>query len=181
MSPVLVVGFGGATIFAYIAGNTFVFHDLYGLSALGVSLVYGVNAVGNMVGSLGYGRLVTRWPPETLTTYGCLAALLAALALLATGLTGTDSFGSTCALLFVIVASFGVTFPGALTTAQERGRDAPGATSALLGGTQFMFGAASSPVVGAIGTNSVVPLSALMVTTLAAASGFAQASRRHTP
>ncbi|WP_280395064.1 multidrug effflux MFS transporter [Nocardia brasiliensis] len=64
LGPVLAISFGGAAVFAYIAGTTFVFHDVHRLTPAVSSLVYGVNAVGNMAGSLGYGRLVKRWPRQ---------------------------------------------------------------------------------------------------------------------
>ncbi|MFJ3951624.1 Bcr/CflA family efflux MFS transporter [Streptomyces libani] len=57
LTPVLALACGGAAVFAYIAGTTFLFQDIYRLSPALSSLVYGVNAVGNMAGSLTYGRL----------------------------------------------------------------------------------------------------------------------------
>lgn len=67
------------------------------------------------------------------------------------------------------VVFFGVFFPAVTTVAQSRGRDAPGATSALLGSSQFALGAVVSPVVGLFGAHSPAPIAAVMTVCLAAA------------
>ncbi|SCK57116.1 hypothetical protein [Streptomyces sp. WMMB 322] len=72
----------------------------------------------------------------------------------------------TWACLFVTVTAFGVFFPAVTTVAQSRGRDAPGATSALLGSGQFTLGAAASPAVGLFGTHSPAPMAAVMTVCL---------------
>ncbi|MFF7313181.1 Bcr/CflA family efflux MFS transporter [Streptomyces sp. NPDC008137] len=145
LAPVLALACGGAAVFAYIAGTTFVFQDIYRLSPALSSLVYGVNAVGNMAGSLAYGHLAKRRAPETLLiTSGALATTGAAALLLIQATTGSTT-QLTWLCLLITISAFGVFFPAVITVAQSRGRAAPGATSALLGGSQFLFGAAASP------------------------------------
>ncbi|MBS4104409.1 multidrug effflux MFS transporter, partial [Tsukamurella paurometabola] len=167
ISAVLIVGFGGATVFAYIASSSFVFHTVYGMSAVHVSVVYGVNAVGNMAGSMLFGRLVRRRSPEAVVVTGTTGGLACSAALLITGALGVDSVVTTWLLLFGVLVSVGITFPGALTISQQRGADAPGSTSALVGAVQFSFGAASAPVVGVLGATSVTPIAAVIATTSA--------------
>ena len=41
-------GLAGASMFAYIAGATFVLQQIYGLSPQGFSLVFGINSLGIM-------------------------------------------------------------------------------------------------------------------------------------
>ncbi|MFJ3951625.1 hypothetical protein ACIPXV_16465 [Streptomyces libani] len=65
-----------------------------------------------------------------------------------------------------------------ITVAQSRGRAAPGATSALLGGGQFLFGAAVSPLVGLFGTQSPAPMAAVMTSCLALGTLAAIAAKR---
>ncbi|MEU1984865.1 hypothetical protein [Nocardia sp. NPDC019395] len=71
--------------------------------------------------------------------------------------------------LLVSLTAFGVFFPAVVTIAQARGREAPGATSALLGGGQFLLGAAASPVVGLFGDTSPAPTAAVMAGALGSA------------
>ena len=59
----LSAGLAGASMFAYIAGSTFVLQRIYGLSAEQFSWAFGLNALGIMAaGQLG-ARLARRWSP----------------------------------------------------------------------------------------------------------------------
>jgi MFS transporter, DHA1 family, multidrug resistance protein len=63
-----------------------------------------------------------------------------------------------------------VPLPGPDHGGQSRGRDAPGATSALLGAAQFTFGAAASPLIGLFATRSAAPMALVMGAFLALAT-----------
>lgn len=168
--PALALSFGGASVFAYIAGTTFVFQDIYRLSPSLASLVYGVNAIGNMTGSLAYGRLAGRRSPETLLIASGTVATAGTAALLLIQTTTGSTMLLTWLCLLTAITAFGVFFPAVITIAQSRGRAAPGATSALLGGGQFLLGAAASPLVGQFGTQSPTPMATVMTSCLAAAT-----------
>ncbi|MFG3258628.1 Bcr/CflA family efflux MFS transporter [Streptomyces sp. NPDC048172] len=180
LAPVLTLAFGGAAVFAYIAGTTFVFQDIHHLSPAVSSLVYGVNALGNMTGSLAYGRLARRRSTETLLVASSAMALTGpVLLLLVQAVTGTGTgMLLTWLCLLLAVTAFGVFFPAVVTLAQRRGRAAPGATSALLGGGQFLLGAAASPLVGLFGTHSPAPMATVMAISLLLATLAALATRR---
>jgi DHA1 family bicyclomycin/chloramphenicol resistance-like MFS transporter len=173
---VLALGCGGAAVFAYIAGTTFVFQDIYHLSPALSSLVYGVNALGNMSGSLAYGRLARHRTPEALLIISGILATAGAVALLL--LQATTGSSMTWLCLLITISAFGLFFPAVITIAQSRGRAAPGATSALLGGGQFLFGAAASPVVGMFGTQSPAPMAAVMAVSLTLGTLAAIATKR---
>lgn len=176
LAPVLALTFGGAAIFVYIAGTSFVFQDVYRLTPAVSSLVYGVNALGNMAGSLTYGGLAKRWRAETLLRTGVLVSLVGPVALVVAQLSTGGGLVTTWICLFVSVTAFGVFFPAVTTVAQSRGRAAPGATSALLGGGQFAFGAAAAPLVGLFGTQSPLPMAVIMAGCLALATAATVAS-----
>nr|WP_262039558.1 multidrug effflux MFS transporter [Streptomyces sp. Isolate_219] len=178
LTPVLALACGGAAVFAYIAGTTFLFQDIYRLSPALSSLVYGVNAVGNMAGSLAYGRLAKRRPPEDLLIIsGALAATGVAALLLIQATTGS-TMPMTWLCLLITISACGIFFPAVITVAQSRGRAAPGATSALLGGGQFLFGAAVSPLAGLFGTQSPAPMAVVMTSCLALGTLAAIATKR---
>jgi len=170
--------FGGAAVFAYIAGSTFVFSDVHGATPGLVSVIYGVNALGSMAGSVVCGRLVARAGTERLLLAGIASALLAAAVLAAALLTTGGSLVLTWACLFAVITAFGVFFPAVTAAAQEAGRDAPGATSALLGGGQFLLGGAVSPLVGVFGTSSALPLALIVTGCLAVATAAALIMRQ---
>ncbi|WP_029901249.1 multidrug effflux MFS transporter [Nocardia brasiliensis] len=170
LAPVLALSFGGAAVFAYIAGTTFVFQDVYHLTPAAASLVYGVNAIGNMLGSLACGRLVKHRPPETLLVASAAVAAAAAALLFLASVTTDSPLAVTWGCLLVSLTAFGVFFPAVVTIAQQRGRTAPGATSALLGSGQFLLGAAASPIVGLFGTHTPAPMAAVMTLVLTLAT-----------
>ncbi|MFJ4818589.1 multidrug effflux MFS transporter [Streptomyces sp. NPDC088801] len=178
LAPVLALACGGAAVFAYIAGTTFVFQDIYRLSPALSSLVYGVNAVGNMAGSLAYGHLTKRRTPEALLIISGTLATTGAATLLLIQATAGSTTQLTWLCLLITISAFGVFFPAVITVAQSRGRAAPGATSALLGGSQFLFGAAASPLVGLFGTQSPAPMAAVMSSCLALGTLAAIATKR---
>ena len=63
VGTVLSSGLAGASMFAYIAGSSFVLQRIYGLSAVGFSLVFATNSLGLIaLGQLG-GRLARRRSP----------------------------------------------------------------------------------------------------------------------
>ena len=177
LAPVLTLAFGGAAVFAYIAGTTFVFQDIHHLSPALAGVVYGVNAIGNMAGSLAYGRLSRRWTTESLLVASSAVALTCPAVLLLVQVSTGSTLVVTWLCLLLAVTAFGVFFPAVVTIAQRRGRAAPGAASALLGGGQFLFGAAASPLVGLFGTHSPVPMAAVMAVCLALATLAAVATR----
>ncbi|MER5439476.1 MFS transporter [Streptomyces sp. NPDC002790] len=178
LAPVLTMGGVGAAVFAYIAGATFVLHDLLRLSATMTSVVYGVNALANLGASLLYGRLVRGRRPETLLVIGAVAGLGGQLLLLVLTATVGSQLWAFCLCLLITVASFGFVFPAVNAVGQSRGRTAPGTMSALLGVAQFTFGAAASPLIGLFGTRSAAPMAIVMATFLALTTAGATVCRR---
>ncbi|MFM9368413.1 multidrug effflux MFS transporter [Streptomyces sp. Da 82-17] len=181
LAPMSALACGGAAVFAYIAGTAFVFQEIHHLSPALSSLVYGVNALGNMAGSLAYGRLAGHRRPEALLVIGATVATAATAALFTVQVTVGSTMPLTWLFLLIAVSAFGLYFPAVITVAQSRGRAAPGATSALLGGGQFLLGAAASPLVGLFGTSSPAPMAAIMTSFLALGTLAALATRHTGP
>ncbi|NGN62787.1 multidrug effflux MFS transporter [Streptomyces sp. A7024] len=177
LAPVLTMGCLGAAVFSYIAGATFVLHDLLHLPATMSSLVYGVNAVANLGAALLYRRLVRRLRAETLMVIGAVLGLGGQLLLLVLTAAVGSQLWSFCLCLLISVPSFGFLFPAASAVGQSRGRQAPGTMSALLGVAQFSFGAAASPLIGLFGTRSTAPMAVVMGGFLALATAGALVCR----
>ncbi|MER5645073.1 multidrug effflux MFS transporter [Streptosporangium sp. NPDC002524] len=152
---VLASSFTGAALFSYIAGSTFVFQDVYGLSATRYSLVFATNALGMLASSLLFGRLSARVRVSTLLVTGLSVAGTGTAALVASLVTTGGSLAVTWACLFVTVAGLGTALPATTTVVQSLGHDAPGAASGLLGGSQFVLGAAASPLSGLLGGGTI--------------------------
>jgi MFS transporter, DHA1 family, multidrug resistance protein len=161
-------GLAGASMFAYIAGATFVLQRLYGLSPQGFSFVFGLNSVGIVAFSQLAARLVRTTTPQRILTLGLTLNLTGALGLLVSVLTEAPLPFVVCSL-FVMVASLGSVFPTttAIALADQGGR--AGTASSLLGLLQYVFGALVAPLVGIAGEGTAVPLGVVA----ASASGAA--------
>lgn len=166
---VLVLGFAAAALFTYIAGSSFVFEDLHGVSASMYSLIFATNAVGMLIAGACFSRLAPRLRLNTLLTAGVAVAASGAAAQVVLRLTLGETLAGTWITLFVTVTGIGLVFPATMSIGQALGRHAPGAASALLGGLQFLLGALASPLVGLFGTGSSLPMAVIMLAATATA------------
>ena len=175
---VLTLSFGNAAIFAYIAGTSFVFAGDFGFSPVMISIVFGVNAAGNLTGALLFGRMTGRGGTRRAAWSALGVATTSAALLTALAVAGAAPAPIIWATLLVAVAAFGVLFPAVTTEAQNAGRAAPGGASALLGAGQFTLGAAVSPLVGAFNGSGAIPLAAVMAACFVLATAAYLLARR---
>jgi DHA1 family bicyclomycin/chloramphenicol resistance-like MFS transporter len=167
----LASGLAAASMFAYIAGATFVLQRIYGLSPQGFSLAFGVNSLGIMAAAQISARLIKRWSPVRLLAGGLIVNLVGALCLVGTVLLGLGLpflLGS----LFVMVSAIGLILPNGTALAMSGHADQAGTASALLGLLQYVIGAVVAPLVGVAGQRTAVPLGVVAVTVSAAASAL---------
>lgn len=151
-------GLATASMFAYIAGATFVLQRIYGLSATGFSLAFGGNAVGllffNQLGAM----LARRgWPAVRVMAIGLVTNLVGAGALCVV-VVAHLSLAAILMALFVMVAALGLVFPTATTLAMSGHPEQSGAASSLLGLGQYVLGGLVAPLVGLRGDHSAVPM-----------------------
>ena len=166
---VLVLGFAAAALFTYIAGSSFVFEDLHGVSATMYSLIFATNAVGMLIAGACFSRLAPRLRLNTLLTAGVAVAALGAAAQVVVRVAFGETLAGTWITLLITVSGIGLVFPATMSIGQALGRHAPGAASALLGGLQFLLGALASPLVGLFGTGSSLPMAVIMLAATATA------------
>ena len=81
-------GLAGATMFAYIAGSTFVLQRIYGMSPQGFSLVFGCISLGLVAAAQAGARIALVWPLTRVLGLGLGINLLGASALLAAVISG---------------------------------------------------------------------------------------------
>ncbi|MCW8379740.1 multidrug effflux MFS transporter [Streptomyces justiciae] len=162
MGYVLVLSCASAALFAYISGSPFVFQDIYGASATGYSLIFAVNAVALLVASGLLGVLSRRMHMNTLLSIGVGLSVLATAVQAVIDLTVGGSLVTTWICLFVTMFGLGLTITSTYTLGQAVAKHAAGGASAMLGGGQFLLGAAVSPLVGAFGESSPTPMALIM-------------------
>lgn len=170
MGYVLTLGFAAAALFSYIAGSSFVFEDIHGVSATGYSLIFASNAVGMLIGGFCFSRLARRVRLNTLLTAGVVVSLTGTLAQVVLRLLVGETMIGTWITLFVAIGAIGLVFPATMSIGQGLARRAPGAASALLGGFQFLLGALASPLVGVFGTASSLPMAVIMLVSMCCAA-----------
>jgi MFS transporter, DHA1 family, multidrug resistance protein len=150
-------GLAGATMFAYIAGSTFVLQRIYGLSPQGFSFVFGAISLGLVAAAQGGARLALVWPLTRVLGLGLIINLLGATSLLVTVISGWP-MGVLIGALVVMVCAVGLIFPTANALAMADYPDLAGTASSLQGLSQFVFGAIAAPLVGIAGEQTAVPL-----------------------
>ena len=150
-------GLAGASMFAYIAGSTFVLQRIYGMSPQGFSLVFGCISLGLVAAAQGGARLALIWPLPRVLGFGLTINLFGATALLVAVITELP-LGALIGALVIMVCAVGLIFPTANALAMADYPDLAGTASSLQGLSQFVFGAVAAPLVGIAGEQTALPL-----------------------
>ena len=140
-----------AGFFAYLAGSSFVYQDVYGVSPAGFSVLFAVNAVG-MLGASGLNhRLLARFTPAQLLATALVVNAVAGAVVLVVLLAGDLPLLVLAAPLFVLVASMGLVIPNSTALALSLHPDRAGTASAYFGTLRLGLGALATPLVGLAG------------------------------
>lgn len=158
----LIQGFVAAALFSYISGSSFILQDIFNLSAQTYGIVFGVNALGFITLSQITGRLVDYVKEEKLLVAGFIIALSGGVTLLLASLNG-ENFWLVMFGLFLVISSVGVLNPTSLSLAMEKQENNAGSAAAFLGLFQFIFGGVAAPLVGFLGTTTVLPLASIIL------------------
>jgi DHA1 family bicyclomycin/chloramphenicol resistance-like MFS transporter len=159
---VLIGGLMFSTLFSYIGGSSFVLQDIYGLSVAEFGLAFGVNSLGFLLGSQLNPWLLKRYAPRQLVRFGVGIAAVSALLMLAAAVTGFGGLTLILAPLWFLLFACGLTLPNTPALALSRHGEAAGTAAAMLGASQFVIGGAAAPIIGALGSDSAVPMAAVM-------------------
>lgn len=156
----LMGGLNFAGLFTYLSASPFLFQDLYGLSAQGYGLLFGINSIGVVFGVQASARIMRRVGPQwvmacstaSMFTMGWLIAIF--------DWAGFGFWGTAVPLWFYIM-SFGFTIPCIQALALGRHGNQPGTAASLLGAATFGFAGAMTPVVGLF-SGAAAPMGLLM-------------------
>ncbi|WBB75527.1 multidrug effflux MFS transporter [Micromonospora sp. WMMD1128] len=156
----LTQGFAFAGLFAYISGSSFVFQDVFGVSAAVFSVVFGVNALALVATGQLNARLLDRFSPRRLLVPTLVVGLVTAVGVLTGALAG--SLAVTAVALFAFVGSLGMVMPNSTALALDAHARHAGTAAALMGGIQSVVGALAAPLVGLGGEGSAVPMAVVL-------------------
>jgi len=172
MGFALIGGFSGAAMFSYIAGSSFVFIDVHGLSAQQYGAVFGANALGMIIASQVNHALLGRWRAQDLLRVAVMAMALLGLlgvagSVLSPHVGWVPGHGAQALLVLLVpvfgfLVMFGLTSPNTSAAAMAAHRSGGGSASALMGTLQFGQGALAGALVGALSDGSAFGMTAVM-------------------
>ena len=158
----VIQGFVMAGFFGYISASPFVLQNIYGLSAQQYALCFGFNGFGIMIFAQITGRLCTAYGDRVVLGVGAALSLFASLCVLAVGALHLPAVFM-IASLFLFVSCIGITTTTSFSLAIASQTEGAGSASGLLGVTSFVFGAATSPIVGLGGAGTSLPMAVVAV------------------
>lgn len=170
------LGFGG--MMAYISASPFVGQVVLGMSPFVYSLAFALGALAMITANTINARLAGRVQPTRMLLLGAILALTAGVALTTLTLTDTLSPAAFIACAFTLTGGTGFIMSNASALALARAREARGSGSALLGAAQFAVGGVASPLVGAWGEHTALPMALFVLTVATLAVGGALLARR---
>jgi len=169
---VLIVGLGGGAMIGYVAGSSFVLQDVYGASPQLYGVLFGLNAVFLVVGAQVNAHLLASRSPRSLLRVGLVMLVVAGAALVVIVSLPTASLATVVAPLMLQMASWSFVQANALALALTDHPEVAGTAAALLGVSQYAFGAVAAPLVGLGGSDTALPM-ALVIAACAVGAALA--------
>ena len=161
MGYALTQSFITSGIFAYVSGTPFVYQTIYGVSPQVFSILFGINGVGIMIGTILIGKFADVIPETRFLKIGLLMSITASFSLFIVVLFHGPLYAVVISI-FVFISSIGIISTSSFSLAiQDQGHVA-GSASALLGLLPFIFGAISAPLVGIAGEATAIPMGTIM-------------------
>jgi DHA1 family bicyclomycin/chloramphenicol resistance-like MFS transporter len=174
-----VFGFGFGSMMAYIAASPFIGQVILEMPPFVYSLAFTAGAVAMILANSINARLAGRVRPQRMLLFGTSLSLAAGIALTTLAATNALSTASFIACAFTLTGGTGLIMSNASALALGLAEHARGAGSALLGATQFTIGGLASPLVGAWGEHTALPMAVfvLAASTLSFSGAIAYARR----
>jgi DHA1 family bicyclomycin/chloramphenicol resistance-like MFS transporter len=148
MGHILINGFGFGWMFAYVAGSPLVLLRLLHVSPVIYAAMFATTGAGIVTGASVNGFIGSRgFGPRRILGFAISVALLAALGLIALGLTRHASLLTVMPLLVASTFCFGLAAPSAARGALDPMPELAGMAGGLLTSVQMLCGAASSSLV----------------------------------
>jgi len=168
VGAVIIAGANFSALFAYLSSSSFLFQDVYTLSAQEYGLLFGINSIGVVVGVQTSSRLQKHIGPQWIIAGATLVQLVAALAIIALDASGAGLFGIVIPLWFFIAAC-GFNFPAISALALVRHGHEAGTAASVLGAANFGVAGIISPVVGLFTITNAIPMAGVMVVAIVVA------------
>ncbi|AMM34256.1 Bicyclomycin resistance protein [Sinomonas atrocyanea] len=166
-----------AAMMSYIPASPFVYQVVMGLPPLAYGALFGLNAAGLIIAGYISSRLVKRIPAQRIVAVAAPLLLVFCAAILALALAPVPRW-LLAIPIWCAVTSVGFLMGNSSALALGAVRHVSGSGSAVLGATQFVFGAIVSPLSGLAGDHTAVPMAVIMTVAAAVAAVLALVLRR---
>lgn len=154
----LTAGFVQGGMFAYITGSSFVFIQLFHLSAQQYGILFGSNAAGLIAASQLNGFLLKHMHFSKILSRIVIFYLFASLLLFIMACLPSGNLWRIAIPLFLCISCVGFTIPNATAGALLRYGTHAGSASALLGTLMFSCGALSAAMVSLLANGTAWPM-----------------------
>ncbi|WP_069300991.1 multidrug effflux MFS transporter [Neptunicoccus sediminis] len=158
MALTLVGAFGMASFFVFIASGSFVYTGQFGLSPIGFSIAFAINAVGFFGASQMAAPIGERLGMVRVVRLAVLGFAGTTLFLLALGLAGLVNLYVLVGLLFCANAFLGLVIPTTMVLALEEHGEIAGLASSLGGMLQMLTGGLMVTLVGPFFDGTALPM-----------------------
>ncbi len=152
-----------SAFFAYIAGSSFLFQDIYGISPQAYSLIFGGLGIVIMIFGTFPIRFAGKIPDVVMLGAGLAQAVIGAILLLLCILNKVEIYFAIAALV-VLVPPISVIGATSFSLALRGHGNRAGAASALVGFFQTILGAVITPLVGIAGAMDARPMGFIILT-----------------
>lgn len=153
----LAFGLGYACMMVYISSSSFIAQGIYELTPFGYSLTFALGSLSFMGGAWLSSRISVRWGSAWALRVGQVLQVTAAAASLALALLDAFPLGTYLTMVICVNGATGIIMSTASALAMGQAVGITGAGSALVGFSQFLFGALGTPIGGLFGTGTAVP------------------------
>lgn len=151
-----------AGLFAYITSSPMVLIDQHGVSPQLYGLIFGGNALGMVILSQVNVRLLRRFCETRILRVAVVAYAAGGVGLLVAAVTGAGGLAGLLVPLFVSITSIGCIMANGSASAMARAHSNAGGAAALMGVLQFVLGAGTGAVVGALDNGTAIPMAAVI-------------------
>lgn len=162
VGAVIIAGANFSALFAYLSSSSFLFQDVYTLSAQEYGILFGINSVGVIVGVQSSSRMQKRIGPQWIIAGATIVQLVAAVAIIVLDASGAGFLGIAIPLWFFIAAC-GFNFPAIAALALVRHGHEAGTAASVLGAANFGVAGIVSPIVGLFTITNAIPMAGVMV------------------
>lgn len=159
----LTSAFSGFCMFAYIADSSYILQQMLGMSPLRFSIVFASNALLSTVLALVNVRLIGRFEPRPLITFGLVLSLLGVVILSLSVFVFNVPTIPVLIGFALIMAATAFIFGNAGARALAESREHAGTASAVQGLVQATAMATASPLATSGGGTSAVPMILVMI------------------